>query len=438
MGSDIKKKELWRSITSHFSSTLLPKDFETWFSPAGLKDFNNEQAVIEVPNRFFANWIREHYLKDLRNIIKEISGLDPEILFSVRNGPPETASGRSLTSGPLPSPKPDLYREMTFDHFVRGATNAFAYSSCLELAEKRPATYVPLYLFSEKSSGKTHLLHAVGNRMKDINPDLKVRYIHSDRFTSEFTQAMRTGHLHPFRGLFSELDLLLFDDVHTLSGRSQTQQEFTNTLNTLLRGGKTVVVAGRAAPFRIEDMTPRLKSILSWGLLVETFPPEPETRIRIIREHSLRDNISLPDDIIFFLAKSNDDIKNLFSNITRIQAYLSLNRDSVSLADVRSLIRNQDRHEIDINEIQAVTAGYFKVSVSDLLSDNRRRPIAYARRMAMYLCKQYTDISYKKISSSFAKKDHSTVIYAIKRINKELSSNERVKEDLINLENLIK
>ncbi|MGM0664079.1 MAG: chromosomal replication initiator protein DnaA [Thermodesulfobacteriota bacterium] len=434
-----KKKEIWEHITSRFSSKLRPKDFETWFSPISLKTLDNDLAVIEVPNRFFAEWIRERYLKDLRAAFKDLTDLSPEIHFSVRNCPPENSALSSLTrTGAIPSPKPDLYPDMTFDRFVREDSNAFAYFSCLELAEKSPRSYAPLYLFSERSAGKTHLLHAVGNRMMEISPDSRVRYVHSDRFTTEFTQALRAGQIHSFRDLFTELDILLFDDVHVLSGRSQTQQEFTFALNALLRKGKTVVVAGRVAPFRLEDMTPRLKSILSWGLLAEIQPPGPEMRIQVIKQHAALEDLILPDDIIFFLAKSNDDMKNLFRHITRLQTYISLNGGNISLSAVRNLIRDQAEKGVDIKDIQAVTAGYFKISISDLLSDKRRRPIAYARRMAMYLCKEHTQNSYKKISSAFSKKDHSTVIYALKRIKEELSRNEEVKEDLKNLENLIR
>ncbi len=438
MGTLSKKKEIWQHITSRFSSTLQPKDYETWFSPISLKALDNNLAVIEVPNRFYADWIRERYLRDILSFLKEVTDLSPEIRFSVRNCATEKAAfPSSLHSGPLPSPKPDLYPEMTFERFLRCDSNAFAYFSCIEMAEKIPRSYTPLYLFSEKSSGKTHLLHAVGNRMMKINPDYRVRYIHSDRFTTEFTQAMRTGHIHSFRNLLTELDILLFDDVHFLSGRSQTQQEFTFALNSLLRKGKIIVVAGRAAPFRLEGMTPRLKSILSWGLLVEIQPPGPEMRIRLIEQHAAQEDIHLPDDIIFFLAKSNDDMKNLLRHLTRLQTYMSLNGGNISLSAVRNLIKDQNEKGVDIKDIQVVTAGYFKVSVSDLLSNSRRRPIAYARRMAMYLCKKHTKNSYKKISSAFSKKDHSTVIYALKRINEELSKNQGVREDLKNLENLI-
>ncbi len=439
MGTLSKKKEIWQHITSRFSSKLRPKEYETWFSPITLKALDDNLAVIEVPNRFFAEWIRERYLRDLLSEFREVADLCPEIRFSLKDRSPEKAAFSSPPrSGNLPSPRPNLYHDMSFDRFVRCDSNSFAYYSCLEIAEKNNISYNPLYLFSEKSSGKTHLLHAVGNRMMEINPDCRARYIHSDRFSTEFSQAMRTGHIHSFRNLFTDLDILLFDDVHLLSGRNRTQQELTFALNALLRKGKVVVVAGRVAPFRLDDMKDRLKSILSWGLLVEVQPPGPEIRIGLIKQHAAEEGLHLPDDIIFFLAKSNDDMKNLFRNLTRLQTYISLNGGNISLSVVRNLIKEQAEKGVGIKDIQVVTAGYFKISVSDLLSDKRRRPIAYARRMAMYLCKKHTENSYKKISSAFSKKDHSTVSYALKRIKEELLINEQTREDLKNLENLIR
>ncbi|MCF8061068.1 MAG: chromosomal replication initiator protein DnaA [Deltaproteobacteria bacterium] len=437
MGPLSKKKETWRRITSRFSSSLRPDDFETWISPIRLTSLEADLAVIEVPNRFFADWIKERYLPDLRIAFKEVAAISPEIRFTVRRGQPDGGTvAPFLQGGLLPVPNPDLHPEMTFDAFVRSHSNAFAYFSCLEIADNNPRSYTPLCLFSEKSTGKTHLLHALGNRMAENHPDYRTRYVHADRFTSEFTRALRSDRVHPFRSAYAELDLLLFDDVHLLAGRSKTQQEFTLAVNAMLREGKMVTVTSRVAPFRLPDTNPRMKSILSWGLLAEIHPPEPETRVQVVRRQTDREGIPLPDDIIFFLAKSNDDMKQLLRNVTRVQTYVSLNGGSINLSAVRNLIRDPAGREAEIEDIQAITAGYFKVSVSDLSSGKRQRSIAYPRQMAMYLCKKYTELSYKKIGNAFDKKDHSTVIYAVQRIEKQLSRQD-VREDLKNLENLI-
>jgi chromosomal replication initiator protein len=432
-----KRKEAWERITSRFSSHLRPDDFETWISPTRLTALDADMAVIEVPNRFYADWIKEHYLPELLAAFEEVAAVSPEIRFTIRNGPPAGAAFSSLEAGlPHPARRPDLRPDMTFDSFVRSRANAFAYFSCLEIADNNPRSYAPLFLFSEKSSGKTHLLHALGNRVAGERPDSLIRYVHADRFTSEFTRAIRADRVHPFRSAYAELDLLLVDDIHLLAGREKTQQELTFVVNALLREGKRVTVAGKVPPFRLPDADPRMKSILSWGLLAEIHPPEPDTRVQVIRRLSEREQILLPDDIIFFLAKSNDDMKHLLGNVTRVQTYVSLN-GSIDLSAVRSLIRDPLGRGAEIGDIQAITAGYFNIPLSDLSSGKRQRTVAYPRQMAMYLCKKYTGLSYKRIGNAFEKKDHSTVIYAVRRIEQELARRRDVREDLKNLEHLI-
>ncbi len=433
-----KKKETWQRVTSSFSSLLRPDDFQTWFSPTRLKSLEPDLAVIEVPNRFFADWIQERYLPEIRAAFEEVEGIAPEIRFALRQGDSSHPYSRPLLrEGLLPSPNPDINQDMTFDTFFHSHSNAFAYFSCLEIVKKNPRFYIPLYLFSKKSTGKTHLLHALGNRILLDQPESKVRYVQADKFTREFTQALRADQVHPFRSAYSELDLLLFDDVHLLAGRSKTQQEFTFMFNALLREGKTIVVTGRIPPYRLPDMSSRLRSILSWGLIAEIHPLEPESRIQVIKGFTAREEISLPEDIIFFLAKSNDDMKHLLRNVTRLQTYISLNGGSINLSAVRSLIRDPDHKNPDIEDIQAIISGYFKISVADLLSQKRQRRISYPRHIAMYMCKKYTNYSYKKIAKAFDKKDHSAVIYAVRRIHKALTENRAVQNDLKNIENLI-
>ena len=437
MASLSKKKELWQQIASHFETVLRQTDFDTWFAPATLKALDKDLAVIEVPNRFFAQWFKERYLQDLRTAFKRIADVSPEIRFSPRLGSSSPDPQPLPTAPPLPAFN-DLDPDMSFETFVRAQSNAFACFSCLEIVDQKTRYYNPLFIFSDKSVGKTHLLHAVGNRSIHKDKDQQVRYVHADRFTSDFTQALRLQQIQTFRDAYTDLDVLLFDDVHRLGGRTRTQEECSFLFNTLLRDGKTIVAASRVPPFRLTDMAPRLRSILGWGLLAEIRPPETDTRIRVIQEYASRKNGPLPEDIIFFLAKSNDDMKHLFRNMARVQTYASLNGGSLSLSTVRTLIRDQTRKEPEIEDIQAITSGYFKISVSDLSSNRRPRAISYPRQMAMYLCRKHTSHSLKKIGAAFSKKDHSTVVYAVRRIEKDLGEDPKVKKDLENIENLLR
>jgi chromosomal replication initiator protein len=410
------------------------EDFNTWFSRTSLKILRKDLVVLEVPNKFFEKWFREKYLHELSSSFEKALKSKPTIRFETKKG--TRSSNESEKYEPLPETvRPSLDPILTFDNFVCADSNAFAYYSSIEIINETSSKYNPLFIFSDKSVGKTHLLNAIGNRAILSNKDCSAEYVHADQFTKNLSLAMRSGMIHEFRDIYTSLDLLLFDDVHLLEGRKKSQEEFTFLLDSILRSGKTVVISGKKVPFRLEDTNPRLRSILGWGLLAEIYTPEQETRIKILKEKTAREDFPLPEDIIFFLAKSNDDMKELFRNMTRLQTFASLNGGSLSLSAVKTLIR--DRKETDIQDIQSIAAGYFRVSIPDLKSDKRKRAFAYPRQVAMYLCRKFTGHSYKKIGMAFGNKDHSTVIHAFRRIDKELSSSHQVQEDIKNLENLI-
>lgn len=430
-----KKKEVWNRIASLFSSRLRPEDYTTWFSKTAIKTLQNDLVVIEVPNKFFARWFRERYLEDLRSTFQTLLNTCPEIRFEYSSSPEGAARPLPQDRGLVPSLKPDLEPRFSFDSFLCDDSNAFAYYSALEIADQQTRSYNPFYLFSEKSAGKTHLLHAIGNRALSHRHNERIAFVHADRFTSTFSQAVHSQRSHEFRSMYTGLDLLLFDDVHALEGRKKTQEEFTFMIDGLLRQGKKIVLSSKKAPFLLENVVPRLKSILAWGLLAEVHPPNAETRIHILEKNFSGDGFSFPDDIIFFLARTNDDMKDLFRNMTRLQTFASLHGGSIGLSDVRSLIR--DHRDADIQDIQSVTSGYFRISLSELISEKRQRTYAYPRQMAMFLCRKMTGHSYKRIGAAFGNKDHSTVIYAVRRVEEEIARKAEVRNDLRNLEHLL-
>lgn len=431
-----KKKEVWDRITAHFSSCLRSEDFTTWFSRTTLKTLHKDLVVIEVPNKFFARWFRERYVADLRSSFQAVLKSLPEIRFEYRDGSQEPGNAPLPPDrGLVPSPRPSLDPDFSFETFFSDDSNAFAYFSALEIADNRAKAYNPFYLFSEKSAGKTHLLHAIGNRAHSQWKDGRIGYVHADRFTSTFSQALHSKRIHELRERYTNLDLLLFDDVHALEGRKKTQEELTFMLDNFLREGKKIAISSIKAPYLLENMNPRLKSILSWGLLAEIQPPKADTRIRILKKKTTEDGLPFPEDIIFFLAKTNDDMKDLLRNITRLQTFSSLNGGNLSLSDVRSLIR--DHSGADLQDIQSVTSGYFHISVTELVSEKRQRAYAYPRQMAMFLCRKITGHSYKRIGEAFGNKDHSTVIHAVRRVEEEIDRSPEVRDDLRNLEHLL-
>ncbi len=433
-----KKKDIWEQITKSLESQLSKSELNTWFSQTTLRKSNPDLAIIGVPNKFIANWLREKYTIQIKNAFEIILNISPELDF-IYDHPTETVE--SLESEP--SPKKEVYLDhhldpsMTFDQLHMAECNRFACSSALEVANRPAEQYNPFYLFSDLSLGKTHLLNAIGNHVLHKNPYSRVRYLSSNAFTSDFTYSIKNKNLQAFRERYCGLDLLLLDDVHLLGNRKKTQDEFLTIFDALCGAKKQIVISGDSPPNQLTKMNSRLKSRLGSGLISEIKVPDQSTKVHIIRKKAQKDGIPIPDDVIFFLAKSNRDIKGLIKNIVRIETYASLNRGDINISRVKSLIKDDRRKEAGIDDVKSITAGYFNIALSELISNKKQRVYSYPRQMAMYLCRKYTDSSFKQIGDAFGNKDHSTVIYAVNRIEKYKARKKEIREDLNKLEDLL-
>jgi len=433
-----KKKDIWTQITKSLQSSLKKSEFKTWFSQTTLKKLDNKSANIGVPNKFVANWIHDNYFIEIRKSFEKILKKSLHIHFSY--DPPSIRQG---SSEPQKIKKIEQYQghnlnpSMTFDRFITGDCNKFACSSAIEVANRPAHHYNPLYLFCNSGLGKTHLLHAIGNHVLTKNPFSRIKYLSSDTFTSDFIYSMKNKNTQKLRQKYSNLDLLLFDDVQLLNNREKTQEEFLFIFDSLFGEKKQIVVTSNRPPDKLMRTNPQLKSRLGWGLLTEIQWPDHKTKIDIIKRKAFEDNINIPDDVGFFLASSNSDIKTLIKNIVRIEAYASLNNGDINISAVKSLIKDIHKPDIGMEDIKAMTAGYFHISVSDLISNKKKRVYSYPRQMAMYLARKFTNASFKEIGDSFGPKDHSTVIYAIRRIERFKDQKKGIMDDLKKIENLL-
>lgn len=432
-----KKKDIWEQITKSLESRLSKSEFNTWFSQTTLKEFNPDLAIIEVPNKFVANWLRDRYHIQIKKSFETVLNRSPQVRYSYH--PSDTLEHPDLELSPEPNKYLDhhLDSSMTFERFFIGDCNRFACSSALEVANRPADKYNPLYIFSKRSLGKTHLLNAIGNHVLSNNPFSRVSYLSSNAFTSDFTYSIRNKNINDFRERYCGLDFLLFDDVQLLGNRKRTQEEFLFVFNSLYGVKKQIVIAGDRPPNQLTKISSRLKSRLGWGLISEIEVPDQNTKIDIIRKKAKEGNINIPDDVIFFLAKSNKDIKGLIRNIIRIEAYASLDHRDINISTVRSLIKDDSKRAIGIEDVKSITAGYFNISLSELISNKKQRLYSYPRQLAMYLCRKYTDLSFKEIGDSFGNKDHSTVIYAVKRVEKYKDQKKEIGDDLNKIENLL-
>jgi chromosomal replication initiator protein len=430
--------EIWEQVTRCLETKVSRSDFDTWFSHTTLQKCNPDLAVIGVPNKFVADWLRERYQVQIRKSFETVLNQAPQLLYSYDH-PSNTMEQSSpiLNEKAHKQSKHHLDSSMTFKGFVVGDSNRFALLSAQEVAKNPADQYNPLYIFSKPGLGKTHLLNAIGHHVLSENPQCNVRYMTSNAFTRDFTYSMKTDTFDDFRRAYSDIDVLLFDDVHLLTQRRKTQEKFLILFNALYRKKRQIVVTGDRPPNQIAHADPRLVSRLGSGLISEITTPDQRLKIRIIKKKGKEDKIGIPDDVIFYLSTLNNDIKSLIRNATRLKTYASLNDRDINISMAKSFIKDYRVRRIEIDDIKSITAGYFNIPLKELISNNKQRIYSYPRQLAMYLCRKYTDMSLKKIGEAFGKKDHSTVLYAVKRMNRDKDIKKEITYDLERIENLL-
>jgi chromosomal replication initiator protein len=314
-----------------------------------------------------------------------------------------------------------LNPKYTFDTFVIGSSNRFAHAAAVAVAEQPAKAYNPLFVYGESGLGKTHLLHAIGHYTRTLYAGAKVRYVSSEEFTNEFINSIRDDKAAAFQRRYRDVDVLLVDDIQFLSGKVQTQEEFFHTFNTLHNANKQIVVTSDLPPKQLQDFEDRMRSRFEWGLITDVQPPDLETRIAILRKKSAQERLSAPPEVLEYIAsKISTNIRELEGALIRVTAFASLNRQPVDLplAEVvlKDLISDQAGPEITSSIIMMQTATYFGVTVDDLCGSSRSRVLVTARQIAMYLCRELTDLSLPKIGQAFGGRDHTTVMHADRKI----------------------
>lgn len=412
-----KKKNIWGWVLKNLGAEIPESDIETWFATTRLTKLTRDTAIIEVPNKFVATWLKQQYGDYIVDALEKTLAYRPQVLFELPSRESTNSSEEEKGSFAL---NKYLNPLLTFKHFLIGEGNTFAYSCATAVAEGNcKVDYNPLYLFSKSSLGKTHLLNAIGNQVNTRSPGTRVKYITTDRFTSQFSNALRTGNIQRFRKYHSNLDLLLLDDIHQISGKTKVQQELISLLDVLFKENKQVVLAGKFPPNQILDLDERLASRLSSGLISEIRLVDRKTRMRIVEQKAKQEHINIPEDVAFFLANTGSDIKELIKNVVRVVSHSSLYGDSLTISNTKALLENTFPTGLSVQRIQRVTAEHFNISLSDMVSPSRSRSINYARQIAMYLCRKLMKLSFEEIGRYFGGRNHATVIHAVKRIEQD-------------------
>jgi len=336
-----------------------------------------------------------------------------------------------------------LNPKYTFDTFVIGASNRFANAAALAVAETPAKAYNPLFIYGESGLGKTHLLHAIGHYARNLFPHVKVRYVNSEEFTNDFINSIRDDKAANFQRRYRDVDVLLIDDIQFLQGKVQTQEEFFHTFNTLHNANKQVVITSDLPPKLLSGFEERMRSRFEWGLMTDVQPPDLETRIAILRKKAAQERLSVPDDVLEFIAsRITTNIRELEGALIRVTAFASLNRQPVdiSLAEIvlKDLIPHDSSNQITSATIMAQTAAYFGLTLEDLQGQSRSRVLVTARQIAMYLCRELTDLSLPKIGQQFGGRDHTTVMHADKKIRQLMAERRAIYNQVTELTNRIK
>jgi len=444
----VELTELWDRIVEHVSAgEPQHRAFLAMTKPLGL--LQNEggatSLLVAAPNAFakdvlesrlraVVNEVLTNELGEKANIAVmvdetlELADLPaPTIVVesvSTRPGTGRDDEGSRKTDEPS-----QLNARYIFETFVIGASNRFAHAAAVAVAEAPAKAYNPLFIYGESGLGKTHLLHAIGAYAKELYGNTRVRYVSSEEFTNDFINSIRDDKATAFQRRYRDLDILLVDDIQFLENKERTQEEFFHTFNTLYNANKQIVISSDRPPKQLTTLEDRLRSRFEWGLITDIQPPELETRIAILRKKAAQDKLNAPDDVLEFIAsKISTNIRELEGALIRVTAFASLNRQVVDmgLAEIvlKDLIPNEINSEITAPTIMAQTAAYYSLTIDDLCGTSRSRALVNARQIAMYLCRELTELSLPKIGQTFGGRDHTTVMHADRKI-RELMAERR-------------
>jgi chromosomal replication initiator protein len=460
--------DVWPKAIKRFDESVRPHQRE-WLDqtrPIGLVE---DTALLAAPNDFVKEYLETRMRPLLVSALSEelgrevqiavtvqrpdpsdeptdeslgsLDGLDPEEAFDDFDDLPDTfatpdhrlGSGRTEGFGGAPGldyrsagagvidRDARLNPKYTFDTFVIGSSNRFTHAAAVAVAEAPAKAYNPLFIYGDSGLGKTHLLHAMGHYAKRLVPGLKVRYVSSEEFTNDFINSLRDDKMHNFQSRYRSVDLLLIDDIQFLERAERTQEEFFHTFNTLHNANKQIVISSDRSPRQLSTLEDRLRTRFEWGLITDVQAPDLETRIAILRKKAAQEGMSPPPEVLEFIAsKIQSNIRELEGALIRVTAFASLNKQDVEmkLAEtvLKDLISDSDAPEITAATIMAVASEYFTVDIDDLVSASRSRELVNARQIAMYLCRELTDLSLPKIGELFGGRDHTTVMHAERKI----------------------
>ena len=440
---------LWQNVLRTIKEKVNPQSFETWIKPIKPVSISDNEVTVQVPNRFFQDWIQDNYVSLIKTCLFEETqqhfsirfAFSPQKKHILSSDEDQIARARA---SPLGHRSP-FSAKYTFDSFVVGPSNQFANAACLAVANLPGKNYNPLFIYGGVGLGKTHLLHAIGNYVlqKNIISDpSSLSYLSSEDFTNELINSIRYERMDEFRARFRRMNILLIDDIQFIAGKERTQAEFFHMFNALYESRKQIVVTSDQFPRDIRNFEERLSSRFEWGLIADIQTPDVETKVAILKKKAAVEKINLPNDVAFFVATNIDsNIRILEGCLTRISAFASLTNTEITLEMAKQVLRNIVREKdetIPVEVIQKNVASFFNVRFADLKAKKKNKSFVLPRQIAMYLSRKLTELSLQEIGEKFGGKDHTTVLHAIKKIEQKGMEDPALKEVLDKLTHLMR
>ena len=435
---------IWARCMALLRTKLTDHAVSTWLEPINCQEIGDDKVVLSVPNNFFIVWIKDNYLKEIRDSLAELTGSNYEIDFKSRDEfIPESSDTRQTATDGLSDESTsqgisdelaltrNLNPRYTFESFVVGNCNRFAQAAALSVSENLGGSYNPLFIYGGVGLGKTHLMSAIGYAVLSRDKSKRIYFTTSEEFTNEMINSIRFDKTLDFRNKYRSVNLLMIDDIQFLAGKERTQEEFFHTFNSIYEARNQIVVTSDSFPGEIKDLDSRLKSRFSWGLIADMGTPDLETRVAILQRKAYEDSIALPDDVAHFLAEHvHSNVRELVGYLTRVVAMSSLQGMPLTVDLARLALREiLHRHNkaITVDEIIARVSKTFNVKSADIKSKKKHKLYSLPRQVGMYLARELTELSYPEIGVAFGGKDHSTVIYATRKIEKILEQDHSLK-----------
>jgi chromosomal replication initiator protein len=429
-------EKVWQACRENLKALLGETSFDTWINPLKFKKIEGFLITLEAPDGFFKNWVETTYLNQIKQALKNVSQKDFEVNFEVNPNLLKKGTnkifrtiGASFQEEPQDSLR--LNPRFTFDNFVIGASNRMAHAASLAVANAPGKSYNPLFIYGGVGLGKTHLMQAIANRALSQNPQAKIKYTSSEKFTNELILSIQNRSTEKFRQKYRNIDVLLIDDIHFLAGKEAAQEEFFHTFNVLYDYHKQIVVSSDRPPKEIPRLEERLVSRFSWGLVVDIQLPDFETRVAILRKKIEKDPIKIDEEVITFIAKNiTTNIRELEGALIRIIAYSLIENKPITFELAKEILKDMVKEiyvKVTPDAVVEKVSNYFNISREDLKRGRRSKNLVLPRQIAMYLIRELTDLSLPEIGISLGAKHHTTILYAHKKLKEQLKTNEKLK-----------